>query len=444
MLSRQIKRSNRLAHPLPLNQLLDDNSIPQYGTIKNPLVHIALQHQAVNDDGDWITLAKKEGGKYRQHHYRLKDIPDVIGDYQGYDAFMSMSSFYKPTRTADSVRYIKSLWSDIDIPNGSHDAAYDLLMNLDADIFGYDLPMPSRIHLSGRGLQVIWTIDPIKEFRKDDWYHMMRHIHAILEPYGADSSCIDLARIFRIAGSINSKNNSLVVVQERDRFSYDIHKLIDEFVPVAEPIEIKGTPKRKQPAKVKNLYNDHSLYYARAMDLEKLIEIRDGACTGYRELILFLYRYFYLSYTGDPDIALEATERVNERFESPLRTKSIRMDTESAERAWKGQKEHTHGGYRYTNKRLIELLDITPVEQTRLTTIIGPDERRTRNRLRMREAHDMQPLEDYKAGRIAQKRDKLDRLLQAIKDDPAATNKQLAAVVGISLSYLKKLKREIK
>ena len=69
----------------------------------------------------------------------------------------------------------------------------------------------------------------------------------------------------------------------------------------------KAPVRRGRPKKVKYIFRERSLYYARIMDIIKLCELREYDLKGHRELILFLYRYYLCYFTEDVEKALYDT-----------------------------------------------------------------------------------------------------------------------------------------
>lgn len=94
---------------------------------------------------------------------------------------------------------------------------------------------------------------------------------------------------------------------------------------------------------------------------------------GHREEILFLYRYFTACFTEDTDEALSRSLELNDKFKYPLSEREVIRDTESATKAYYKRL------YKYSNEKLIELLEITEEEQKQLRTIIGTAEKYRRN-----------------------------------------------------------------
>jgi DNA-directed RNA polymerase specialized sigma subunit len=118
-----------------------------------------------------------------------------------------------------------------------------------------------------------------------------------------------------------------------------------------------------------SLFTEYSLYHARVIDITKVCELRNYDVEGHRETILFLYRYFSACFTEDADEALSRALELNAMFKKPLPENEVITDTKSATRAYENRL------YKYTNTKLIEVLDITLQEQEHLITIISGKEK---------------------------------------------------------------------
>src|SRR5699024_590753 len=111
----------------------------------------------------------------------------------------------------------------------------------------------------------------------------------------------------------------------------------------------------------------------RVIDIAKVCELRDYDVEGHREIILFLYRYFSACFTEDTEEALNRALELNAMFKNPLPENEVIQDTKSATRAYENRL------YKYTNTKLIEILDITLDEQQHLITIISGKEKSRRS-----------------------------------------------------------------
>ena len=129
----------------------------------------------------------------------------------------------------------------------------------------------------------------------------------------------------------------------------------------------------------------------------------------------------YNVYHDDEDEALYNALELNKKFTEPLNEIELIEDTESASRYYKDLK------YKYSNAKLIKLLDITEEEQKQLKTIISTKEKYRRNNLRRyRERRD-------KEGKTEKEIERDKRLIK-IKElkQKKYTNKEIAEMLGIT------------
>lgn len=149
--------------------------------------------------------------------------------------------------------------------------------------------------------------------------------------------------------------------------------------------------------------------------------------TGYRETTLFLYRYFGNIYHDNEEDALYNALELNKMFTEPLNEDELIKDTESASRYYKDIK------YKYSNAKLISILDITEEEQKKLSTIISTKEKYRRNNLRRYNERRNEEGKTLKEKEIADRLDKIIELKQK-----KFTNKEIAEKLGITISTVKR------
>lgn len=433
-----------------------DNLAQKYDSINAAKRHLTFQHDPTSTQG-WITLAKKDPQthKFRQHHYKPEELAAHLSDWSGEDVYYSQNSFYKPQRRIDSIRQLRSLYVDLDVYNLGLSPEW-VLGKLELDFFGETIPDPNVVIFSGRGLVLIWNIEPIPYMAMPLWRAVENYLVQALTAVGADAKASDPARIFRLPGTINSKNHAVVKAEYRHDFRYDIHDLQYEYLPELTPSP-RAKPQKGRQTKVLHLFNVSTLHQARAIDIARLVELRHGNVGPCRELICFLYRYFTCCFTSDPDRALEETLDLNSEFTHPLSEKEVRGATKTAEKAWAAKSDakaneaakemgYPGAGYCLKNSKIIEWLDITPEEQQQLQTIISSAEKRRRNTLAKREARrkaGVKPRDEYEAARTEKKLSRLDQLKQALEESPTMSNVKLAVKLGISEAYIRKLKKQL-
>ncbi|QSO45472.1 replication protein [Alicyclobacillus mengziensis] len=427
--------------------------------------YIHDQHD-YTDTKSYIALCHKTPkGKMPHRFVKTNDINEaVVSDYLGEDCYFSMSSFVRHKRKVEWVRKIPAVWVDLDCYKLGLDPDW-VLRSIEINYIdtGNLPPFNWAVH-SGQGLYLIWWIEPVpgaKPAVVGLWRTVMGYIYETLREYGADPQCIDITRVLRVPGSINLKNGARVTVDQRHDYRFALRE-IAEYLP--EKIKTDQIPRRRgQPAKrevkVVSLHNRYTLHYARLQDLLKLCAMRQWKLSGpkglgKRELVLFLYRYWSLCFTGgDKDKALEDTKALNNQFDVPLPDQEVVKATRSAEQAYETQNDeeknrkakemgYPGAGYNYSNKRLVRLLDITAEEQKNLSTIIDYEEKQHRRRKARREAG-VKPRDEYLEEQKKRSEDKLEALREAIKKNPLATNKELGERLGVTDRRIRTLRKKL-
>ena len=175
---------------------------------------------------------------------------------------------------------------------------------------------------------------------------------------------------------------------------------------------MKPKEKRKgRPKKINYVYRERSLYYARIHDITKLCELREYDLRGHRELILFLYRYYLCYFLEDTQKALEDVLELNREFIYPLSETEVIRATRSAEKVYLSKNKD----YKYKNETLIELLVITELEETYMSTIISKREFKRRKNLRDREYQKNKYQEKLRADGKVSEKDKISQRREKIK-----------------------------
>ncbi len=249
-------------------------------------------------------------------------------------------------------------------------------------------------------MYLIWKIEAESNFALPIWQCLQKYLCDKLQYLGADAKAIDAARILRIVNTVNSKSNTYVKVIKDNRMYFNqcylLKKLQAQYLPeltteIALSLKAqkennyveKVSATRGRPRQVVAYHRELFLYQSRLLDLCKLIDLRQGQCKGHREIMLFLYRYWSCCFTADTEQALEDVLALNEQFNEKLKKSEVVSATRSAEVAYKT----TNKEYRYTNSKLIKLLQITQQEQEQLLTIISTKEIKRRKSIRNKQYH---------------------------------------------------------
>ena len=405
------------------------------------------------DSDGFITIAKKDrdSGVFKQYHYDSPEkLAENLSEWIGDDVFFSQNTFYKPARRIENIRQLRSLYIDLDFYLFNYEPSW-VIGKLEHEFFGQSIPEPNIIIFSGQGIVLIWLIEPVPYKALPLWQAVQKYMLKELESLGGDPKAVDAARIFRIAGSRNTKNGAYVRTEYRHDYRYDLHQIQADYLPELKP-KNKSTKGRKK--KIVQLFNIYSLHFARIRDIHKLIELRNGHMPHMRETTCFLYRYWMCCYMEDPAEALKATLELNDAFHRPLTPREVERATRSAEKAWEArsnkeadkiakEKGYPGAGYNVSNSKLIEWLDISQEEMEHLSTIINTKEKNRRRRVKYQEQDGKMSRSTYLQEEKKKTMSNLDKLKELMDHSPHLSNRKLAAELGISEAYVRKLKRQL-
>jgi len=386
-----------------------------------------------SDSKGWITKAEINCG-YKQWHYRYNELLEQ--DFNQENVYISINTFYSTFRRLEYLKELKAQFIDLDIYKTGF-TKEQIIMHLEADYFNKSIPRPNLIIDSGRGLYLIWLLNSVPSKALPLWKAIEEYLYSVLKPFGADRQALDPTRILRVPGSINSKSKTTVKVIEQYDYIYDLREIQNEYLPELEERKAK---KKGRPSKTVFIHRERSLYYARIQDIIKLCELREYDLKGHRELILFLYRYYLCYFLEDTQKALEDVLELNREFIYPLSETEVIRATRSAEKVYLSKDKD----YKYKNETLIELLLITELEETYMTTIISNKESKRRRSIRDEKRYK----EKLKLEGKMSKKEELEQLRAKIKSlrEQGFKNKEIMQMLGITstttferhITYMKK------
>ena len=372
-----------------------------------------------SDSKGWITKAEINSG-YKQWHYRYNELLEQ--DFNQENVYISINTFYSTFRRLEYLKELKAQFIDLDVYKTGF-TKEQIIMHLEADYFNKSIPRPNLIIDSGRGLYLIWLLNSVPSKALPLWKAVEEYLYSVLKPFGADRQALDPTRILRVPGSINSKSKTTVNVIEQYDYIYDLREIQNEYLPELEERKAK---KKGRPSKTVFIHRERSLYYARIQDIIKLCELREYDLKGHRELILFLYRYYLCYFLEDTQKALEDVLELNREFIYPLSETEVIRATRSAEKVYLSKDKD----YKYKNETLIELLLITELEETYMTTIISNKESKRRRSIRDEKRYK----EKLKLEGKMSKKEELEQLRAKIKSlrEQGFKNKEIMQMLGIT------------
>lgn len=381
------------------------------------------------------------GGERRQRSCRLSELPLMLASVNGQvlDTYLSQHEFFKPNRQLVNCKRLTSLYIDIDGYKDvqhcppSAEAQLDSLMAL-CEL--QHIPPPTVVVHSGRGLQAKWVLEkPVPPAVTVRWQAVQQRLWRQLKPLGADAKALDVSRVLRLVGTVNTKNGVVAREVFRSRtptmgavrlengvIAYPFDVLADTVLPLtraqleeerrirtalavgeATQGEVLHSVDRAATATefewlspeewTRRRYTrlvPAQLAWDRLSDLRRLVQVRGwhkGVDEGYRDTFLFLSGCF-LAWTGlASDLQAEMRELAHEFVPTWSHAQvdaSLRPVYARCKSALAGEKVVFKGmevdpRYRYTNNQLVELLSLEPHEEREMKTIISKNEARRRN-----------------------------------------------------------------
>ncbi|WP_144519325.1 AsnC family protein [Bacillus thuringiensis] len=427
-----------------------------------------------------LDLSKEE---HKQIWYGLNDLEYFLRSSRLSlkDVYVSLNAFLHGSRKTADLRQIRNIGVDLDFYKLGLTREH-VMEELNRLIAKGTIPCPN-ITLQGRGMQLIYSISggaaPKMGYMAQ---YITNNLIKSLMHLGADGACSDLSRVFRLPHSVHSKTGKQIEVNIWTKREYQLTELY-EYVPLMEkkrPTKRKGIIETlPAPKGVMTLY---SLNTARKVDLEKIVEMRKGEI-DHRHDMTYIYAFTTALIVKHQGATVDMTLQLNDRFTEPQKTREVERTAKDAYKdaitffdtyakndfKMQGLPRNLIKPMKNTTVMDKLNLNLTQDEIEHLTTLINKGEKKRRDTVRKREQRGSVTREEYIAGtkkykdetdkKRAQRKsvtrkeyinqeqkkkaEKLMQLKAVIERHPKASQRQLARVLGISESYVRKLKQQL-
>ncbi|MEI4618224.1 AsnC family protein [Bacillus cereus] len=400
-----------------------------------------------------LDLSKEE---HKQIWYGLNDLEHFLRSSRLSlnDVYVSLNAFLHGSRKTADLRQIRNIGVDLDFYKLGLTREH-VMEELNRLIAKGTIPCPN-VTLYGRGMQLIYSISggaaPVMGYKAQ---YITNHFIKALMHLGADGACSDLSRVFRLPHSVHSKTGKQIEVDIWTKREYQLTELY-EYVP---PMEKKRPTKRKgiietlpAPKGVMTLY---SLNTARKVDLEKIVEMRKGEI-DHRHDMTYIYAFTTALIVKHQGATVDMTLQLNDRFTEPQKIREVERTAKDAYKdaitffdAYVKNDFEMQGLPRNLIKPMKNTtvmdklnLNLTQDEIEHLTTIIDSGEK-YRRKVNTRRSKGIKHREKYLEQEQAKKEDKLMKLKELMRRNPKTSQRQLARILGISESYVRKLKQQM-
>ncbi len=386
---------------------------------------------------------------YNTRNDGLREIVEELHNES--DVFLAPNTMYLPKRRVENIRQFRALFQDIDCNKLGFEKAETVYMIW---MLYYDgkVPKPTMVTDSGQGVHLYWRIENAPYGALNTWQELQDYIYYQLKHLGADRKSTDGARVLRLPGTINSKNEAncevLYIDNELEYSMYDLREQYLNYKPKAYQLQVQETKKVDSRVISNRFFNSYSLHMERANDLQTLCKLRKYDMTGFRNMAIHCYAYWKGIYVRDSYELENVVMELNSAFTEPLKDTEIKAILRSVpkaidkfiayeqgkrsgecKRVSKGMRDKE--GYWYKNDTLIERLEISRSEQKHMKTIIDTDEKYDRNNVKRRNSR------RDKDGLTKREKQKLDReqeIKKLIKQDKNMS--QIAKILGINRSTI--------
>lgn len=356
------------------------------------------------DSGGYFSLLTNVDGRKRQDSYPTVKMPVVLGLVDANrDTWISQAEFWSSLRRVVNVKSVGLAFLDLDFYK--EDVAWGCGRTPEVaarDFVGlcddFDIPRPSLIVFSGRGLQVKWLFESaLPRMALPRWSAVESRLVEVFTEYGADPQAKDAARVLRLVQTVNTKSKLVCRVvwinggDENNPVRYDFEYFAECVLPFSRKVLTKQPRKaleaakttRSEPSRQLSL---NTLNWSRVEDLRALVKLRGGIEEGQRMLMLF-YTLNFLALSHQVTSATfyyEAAAIAKEidptwtANSAELRTVYAKMQDYLACKTVEFHGRTYPALYTPSNDTLINVFKITDDEQRKLKTIIDRSERHRR------------------------------------------------------------------
>lgn len=350
--------------------------------------HYGMLHQPAH--GTAILWERSAGGKrWTKIAPGHSAIPAMLAPHEGrQDRFISVNEFHG-WRLVKLLRSLRACYVDID-------GCTDLSLALET-LREAELPPPSAVVNSGRGLHLYWLHQPLPAQALGVWQRVQNTLLAALQDIGGDPAARDCTRVLRLVGSVNSKSASLVQGLVLDPQPWDFRLLCDEVLGYREPekraeVRSLAVARARQQRPISDLGRAGGIYHRWQLVYNDLAQIASWHFLGgipekNRNNWLFL-NAVALSWFAEPATLADELGQLAKAW-TPTQTAedirdALKQPLERAQKAADARKslgddckylpDDKEPRYRYSRARLYELMQpLIPADEAHKLRAIIPE-----------------------------------------------------------------------
>lgn len=354
------------------------------------------------------------------------------------DIYYTPNTFNSPMkRERNYLWQLHRFYIDIDYKGTGTIDYFEVVGAVEQLVEEKKIPQPTEYINSGRGIHIYWDIKDCHIMLLDLWekienylFNIIKGLEKNIKNISVDTRVKDPTRLLRLPGTINSKNNSKCYsMLKNESNKYNIFDLKKAYIkPKKQYKQNKG---KIAYLPTKNLY---TLNMSRIEDFKRIVSLRNGEVVGYRNTLIMLYSYHYrLINEVTAEELIKVTKEFNKSFKEPYKAKELISVCRSVNRTVKHFQEDNNKGYKFTNRYIINALDLEEREQRELVTIISTRVKYDRKNKKRNEAR-------RNEGGLTPKQAKIQELKRNIADLKREnfTNTTIAKRLNIPLKTLER------
>lgn len=436
---------------------------------------------------------------HKEWSNKLTDSLEQLNIYRAdncadWNNYLSVSTFKSSrSRCEANVKEVKRLYLDMD--------AHDNPINLDEAKLLSDymmdnwfdeceLPEPNYIIFSGRGVQVLFTIDgctnvtewkpyqtallkTCQKLLKDLKEHSLSEASIVAIEHEPEIDMLkDAARVHRVPDTTNLKSNvAAKLLYQNEDHVYTLNELNTNYEAFSDDNLVTEEKKKKTQKKNKSEPTERDVDLSgidmnekqgidphffeiiektikpRLSDLETLIKLRNGAGIdfGYRNNLIAIAIPTLVSCGCKNDEVIEEAHRINALFNKPLKNAEVndwlnsclkKKEIVSAD----GVKGVGRVYYRFYTNTIIEKLQITKEEQEAMKVLCDEALKKKRSRERQKDVQNANRREVYKektADKRKAKEERNSRIHELSADGMSV--RQIAKQLGVNASTVSRV-----
>jgi hypothetical protein len=225
----------------------------------------------------FFTLNRINNGHMTQKAYKLDQLEFVLSHIANdRDTYMAQGFFSRPCRRALFIETMTHAYVDIDCYKTEFFPGWMTRQQKVQSILSYCddnfIPVPSAIISSGRGIYLKWYwASPIPREAVGRAVALNKQLVSLFAPLGADPACVDVSRILRVVGTLNSKNNQPVeLLHQTDRDGHAITYVFDDFADEVLPYSLEQIREWREAQKQRYEAKGQVIHLAREKARERL------------------------------------------------------------------------------------------------------------------------------------------------------------------------------